>query len=94
MLHSVQKAALSLTRARDMGTDSARLLLIPQSVNPSAACARRDRQLKQNFQWTMVALTAATGGVYVLQGAKERFGFEQRLINCAIAFWHVPGLAR
>ncbi|KAK9837482.1 hypothetical protein WJX81_005834 [Elliptochloris bilobata] len=49
----------------------------------------RERELKQKFQWTMVCLTAATGGAYALQGVKERFGFEQRLINCAIAFWVV-----
>lgn len=42
----------------------------------------------------MVAITAATGGAYVLQGTKERFGFEQRLVNCAIAFWCAPADSR
>ena len=41
----------------------------------------------------MVALTAATGGAYVLQGMKERFGFEQRLVNCVIAFWCAPAVS-
>ena len=41
----------------------------------------------------MVAITAATGGAYVLQGMKERFGFEQRLVNCVIAFWCVPAVS-
>ncbi len=27
----------------------------------------------------------------MLQQAKERFGFEQRLVNCVIAFWCVAG---
>ena len=66
------------------------LLLALWNNLPSSPCACRDRQLKQNFQWTMVAITAATGGVYVLQGMKERFGFEQRLVNCTIAFWCAP----
>ena len=41
----------------------------------------------------MVAITAATGGAYVLQGMKERFGFEQRLVNCVFAFWCVPAVS-
>ena len=63
------------------------------SVTAPLSTRRRDNELKQRFQWTLYGLTAATGGAYALQVAKERFGFEQRLINCAIAFWYDPALS-
>jgi hypothetical protein len=67
----------------------------PTSIkNPRPAC--RERELKENFQWTLLGVTAASGGALALQQAKERFGFEQRLVNCVIAFWCVlePPCAR